>query len=59
MLDRLDRLARVGDRVEVDGVRLEVLAVAGTRITRVRVTPLTDEGERTHTGDQPPTSPSR
>ncbi|NLT25877.1 MAG: HlyC/CorC family transporter [Microbacteriaceae bacterium] len=48
VLDRLDRLARAGDVVEVDGVRLEVLAVQGNRITRVRVTPLTDEAERDH-----------
>ena len=55
VLDRLDRLARTGDRVEIDGVRLEVLAVVGNRITRVRVTPLTDESERDFDGQSPST----
>lgn len=47
IVDRLDRLARAGDAVESEGVLLEVVAVSGNRIMRVRVTPLTDADERT------------
>jgi putative hemolysin len=39
LIARLGRLGRVGDAVEVDGHRVEVLTVVGRRITRVRVVP--------------------
>lgn len=39
LLARLGRLGRVGDAVQIDGHRLEVTAVDGRRITRVRVVP--------------------
>ncbi|HEY0186948.1 MAG TPA: hemolysin family protein [Cellulomonas sp.] len=37
VIARLGRLGRVGDAVQVDGHRVEVLTVTGRRITRVRV----------------------
>lgn len=40
---RLGRLGVVGDAVEVDGHRIEVTAVDGRRIARVRVVPPPDE----------------
>ncbi|MCP4406664.1 MAG: HlyC/CorC family transporter [Gammaproteobacteria bacterium] len=38
MLERVDRLLRVGDKVELDGVVAEVIEVVGTRVVQVRVT---------------------
>ena len=38
ILQRLGRLAEVGDTVEVSGLSLEVLSIEGMRIDRVRVT---------------------
>ena len=43
LLRYLDRLPAVGDEVAVDGVRLQVLAVEGHRITRLRATSATDK----------------
>ncbi len=40
ILGRLGRLAKVGDTVEAEGVRLGVAAMDGLRIERVSVTPL-------------------
>ena len=40
ILGRLGRLAQVGDTVDVDGVRLGVVAMDGLRIDRVSITPL-------------------
>ncbi|MEX0787969.1 MAG: hemolysin family protein [Anaerolineales bacterium] len=40
MLGRLGRLAQVGDTVMVDGVRLQVEALDGRRVSRVSVTPV-------------------
>lgn len=48
MLAELGRVAEVGDVVEVDGVRLEVLTMEGVRIREVEVTreaPSSDEAE--------------
>jgi putative hemolysin len=44
---KLGRLPRVGDAVEVDGVRLKVTKMDSRRVARVRVTVLDspDEGE--------------
>ena len=39
VIDRLGRLPRVGDRVEVPGHVLTVLAMDRLRIARIRVTP--------------------
>ena len=39
LLDRLGRVAEVGDAVDVDGARIEVIKVDGNRIDRVRATP--------------------
>ncbi|QTX05220.1 hemolysin family protein [Agromyces archimandritae] len=44
IVDRLGRLARVGDRVDADGRRLEVVAADGRRIRRVAVRPLDAPG---------------
>ncbi|MEX5269580.1 transporter associated domain-containing protein [Kocuria sabuli] len=38
VMERLGRVARPGDAVEVDGGRLEVLSVGRTRVERVRIT---------------------
>jgi magnesium and cobalt exporter, CNNM family len=38
VLDRLGRVAAVGDAVHADGVRFEVVAIDGRRIDRVRAT---------------------
>jgi CBS domain containing-hemolysin-like protein len=43
MLRHLDRLPAVGDEVVVEGVRLQVLAVEGHRITRVRAMSVTEK----------------
>lgn len=43
VLDRLGRLPRVGDRVEVPGHVLTVLAMDRLRIARIRVTPVTGQ----------------
>jgi putative hemolysin len=40
ILGRLGRLAKIGDTVEAEGVRLGVAAMDGLRIERVSVTPL-------------------
>jgi CBS domain containing-hemolysin-like protein len=40
MLGRLGRLAQVGDTVMVDGVRFQVEALDGRRVSRVSVTPV-------------------
>ena len=42
VLDRLGRAPEVGDRIDVDGYRLEVEAVDGARIGRVGVRQRTD-----------------
>jgi len=44
VLDRLGRLPDKGETVQVDGWRLEVLAVERNAITQVRLIPLTSEG---------------
>ncbi len=41
MLRHLDRLPAIGDEVIVDGIRLQVLALEGHRISRLRVMPST------------------
>ena len=43
LLRHLDRLPTVGDEVVVEGVRLQVLAVEGHRITRLRAMSVTDK----------------
>ena len=43
MLRHLDRLPAIGDEVVVEGVRLQVLAVEGHRITRVRAMSVTEQ----------------
>ncbi|GEL45853.1 membrane protein [Cellulomonas hominis] len=43
VIARLGRLGTVGDAVEVDGHRIEVTAVEGRRIARVRVVPPPEE----------------
>lgn len=45
VMSQLQRLGAVGDRVEVAGVAIEVLALDGWAITSVRLTPLVDEVE--------------
>ncbi|QYG94956.1 HlyC/CorC family transporter [Iamia sp. SCSIO 61187] len=49
VMSQLQRLGQVGDRVEVAGVAIEVLALEGWAITSVRLTPLVvdDEGRTT------------
>ncbi len=42
-MSHLQRLGQVGDRVEVDGVAIEVLGLDGWAIASVRLTPLVDE----------------
>ena len=42
VLDKLGRLAKIGDSVTVDGHRLTVLRADPTRIRRIRVEPLAD-----------------
>jgi putative hemolysin len=49
VLGRLERLAQVGDAIQVDGVRLRVEAMDGFRIARVSITRLTQSGPTTHT----------
>jgi CBS domain containing-hemolysin-like protein len=44
VLGRLGRMARVGDTVEANGVRLKVEALDGLRISRLSVYPLAAEG---------------
>ncbi|MFI7480863.1 hemolysin family protein [Kocuria sp. M1R5S2] len=44
VMDRLGRVARPGDVVDVDGYRLEVLATEGPRVERVRITRLPGSG---------------
>ena len=39
LVDRLDRILDVGDAVEFDAGRLEVAAMAGTRVTAVAFAP--------------------
>jgi CBS domain containing-hemolysin-like protein len=43
LLRHLDRLPSVGDEVVVEGVRLQVLAVEGHRIARLRAMPVTQK----------------
>jgi putative hemolysin len=43
VIDRLGRLPRTGDRVEVDGHVLTVTAMDRLRIARIRVTPASGE----------------
>jgi len=43
VMSHLQRLGRVGDRVEVDGVTVEVLAMDGWAVASVRLTPLPDQ----------------
>ncbi len=38
LLDRLEKVPSVGDRVEVDGIGLEVAEMRGRRISKVRIT---------------------
>ena len=47
VMQTLDRLPQRGDEVQVDGLKIEVLDVAGPRIERLRVTatPPADELE--------------
>ena len=42
MLDRLERIAEVGDEVVVDGVELRALEVEGYSITRIQLRALPD-----------------
>jgi putative hemolysin len=44
VLDRLGHLPDTGETVQVDGWRLEVLAVERRAITRVRLAPISDDG---------------
>lgn len=37
VIERLGRLAEVGDTLQVDGLSVEVVSVKGTRISQVRV----------------------
>ncbi|MDP3892373.1 transporter associated domain-containing protein, partial [Nocardioides sp.] len=47
VIARLGRIAEVGDAVDIDGGRLEVTAIAGTRITAVAFTrPSGDQAEQ-------------
>jgi CBS domain containing-hemolysin-like protein len=52
VMSQLQRLGEVGDRVEVAGVAIEILARDGWALTSVRLTPLVDEAE-----DQPRPAP--
>jgi putative hemolysin len=45
LMARLGRLPRIGDAVEVDGLRLKVSKMDGRRVARVRVTVLADRDE--------------
>ncbi|KAA9089062.1 hemolysin family protein [Microbacterium radiodurans] len=45
VIEQLGRLARVGDRIEVDGASIEVTALDRRRIARLHVTRHADEGE--------------
>jgi putative hemolysin len=51
LMARLGRLARAGDAVEVDGVRLKVAKMDGRRVARVRVTALANTEEADATAD--------
>ena len=53
MLDRLGRVADVGDSVEVDGWRLEVTMMEGHRIDRIWVVRPAPEHERQHREHRP------
>ncbi|HEY9390851.1 MAG TPA: hemolysin family protein [Mycobacteriales bacterium] len=53
MLDRLGRVADVGDSVEVDGWRLEVTSMEGHRIDRIWVARPLPEHQRQHPGHRP------
>ncbi|HEU5033748.1 MAG TPA: hemolysin family protein [Mycobacteriales bacterium] len=56
LMSRLGRLPRLGDAVEVDGLRLKVTKMDGRRIARVRVTVLEpDDDDRD--GDAAPPAP--
>lgn len=45
MMDRLGRLPRAGDRVQIPGYVLTVLSMDRLRIARIRVTPATDHAD--------------
>ncbi|MDP8921724.1 MAG: hemolysin family protein [Chloroflexota bacterium] len=45
VVEKLGRLARAGDSVEVDGHRLDVEAVEGVRISRLRLSPGRRDGD--------------
>lgn len=53
ILGKLERLAKVGDVVVTDGVRLRVEDLDGFRIARISIQPLTDPDQRS----QPDTTP--
>jgi CBS domain containing-hemolysin-like protein len=46
LLRHLDRLPAVGDEVVVEGVRLQVLAIEGHRISRLRAMSVTDKAHQ-------------
>ena len=51
LLRNLDRLPKVGDEVVVEGVRLQVLAVEGHRITRLRAMSVTEKAHEVADND--------
>lgn len=52
MLGKLERLAQVGDKVIVDGVRLQVEAMDGLRIARISLSIWPPPAEKTHPPDE-------
>jgi len=58
ILRHLDRLPRVGDEVVVDGVRLQVLAMEGHRIDRLRAMPAAYVADR-HSEEATVVSPAK
>ncbi len=46
LLRRLDRMPSVGDKAAIDGLTLEVIALDGARIERVRISPRGEEAGR-------------
>lgn len=44
IVTRLGRIPQVGEHIDVDGVRVEVVDMDGPRIDKVLVTSLVDEG---------------
>ena len=53
ILGRLERLAKVGDVITTDGVRLRVEAMDGLRIARVSIQPLPKRGPARQTNYSP------